>query len=341
VYKHVQRKLLISKTAKESRQNIDFKILPDIPKQQSDFYNTEKFREIVEPSTNRPEPNKIYKCSPGFLQGIAQNSENKYYKIITCGKEWCPDCGAINSIVHDRRILRIYKKILSMHSIKQSTGYLVVTIPAGLRNQFSKEALNDFRNFWRRKLKREGYECGVLRYHWCGEDGKTWKPHLNILLPEAWIDPEILNKWRKQVAQWFTEYFELPKPIAPNLWYQYTPHISKTKFWIRYVTRATQLTYINQNCEIIKGFRNTAPFGNFPKIEVQAETEAGTVIKGYEVDTETGEANKINWLKKFSVEKNKFVPDLLPVKIFQQLKAVNIGAGFWKSEPDFSSLPEI
>jgi hypothetical protein len=306
--------------------------LPIVPEQATDYYCKHSFKLIAEPEQpDNFEPDHIYKCTPGFLHGLAENSGNRYFKIITCGKEWCPDCGKKNSHPHQRRILRLYDKILPMHATFKETGYLVITIPAGLRHKFmNKEALTDFRNFWRRKLKREGNKMGVTRYHWAGEDGKQWKPHLNILFNSGWIDRETLSKWRRQTAKWFQEYFTLDKPPAPNLWYQYTKDISKVKFWLRYVTRATMLNYSKSAADVINNFRNIAPFGKFPKSELPAESEAATVIKGHEVDAETGEVNKINWQKKWNKIKNKWVPDLLPLPTFMSLSTEIIGAGYWR-----------
>jgi hypothetical protein len=83
---------------------------------------------------------------------------------------------------------------------------LIITIPLQIRAYFnSKEALNDFRTYWRRKLKREGYSCGVMRYHWAGEDGYKYAPHINILAPGGYIPKNKLAKLIAYLPLWFNK----------------------------------------------------------------------------------------------------------------------------------------
>jgi hypothetical protein len=341
----VQKKLLDSKKTKSNRSNLT--VLPGelqpVKNQSTDFYCKHKFAESVKPKSKKPANDTIYKCSPGFIQGVGTATGKQYFKILTCGLEWCAQCGEMHSHSHERRILRLFDKICKLHSLKNSIGYLVVTIPANLRSNFlNKDSLNDFRTYWRRKLKREGYEAGIIRYHWAGEDETNWKPHLNILLPEKFIDRNILNRWRAELAIWFQKYCNTDKPAPPNIWYQYSNNLQKAKFWLRYVTRATMRNYHQHASSIIKGFINTTPFGQFKKIENKIESQIieSQIIKGKDVDENTGEIGTIVWLKKYNANKNKWQPDLLPLREFVKLKTKILSAGFWILEPDIPNLAE-
>lgn len=155
-------------------------------------------------------------------------------------------------------------------------GYLVVTIPSGLRDNFySVKALKDFKEYWKRKIKREittadNNTRGLIRYHWAGEDGSTWKPHLNILINKGHISPQLLERWRHDLKFWFKNYFKLEKAPAPNLFYRYTPKDGEKYHKIKYITRATMLNFPDIKTKDfflkdLKNFKNTTLFGKFPK----------------------------------------------------------------------------
>lgn len=311
------------------------------------------FEKFLKVSKSKEEPDKIYRCSKGFLWG--ETTKNNYYKIITCGKEWCPDCGKFNSIPHSRRIEQNVPRFLALlyggilktgeKTEGNSIQYLVITVPKELRQKFkSHQVLNDFRTYWRRKLKNEGYAHGLTRYHWAGEDGFTWKPHLNILVPGGWIDMEDLKIWRDELSQWFKNYFDLDYKPLSNIYTAFTSEEGKVKHWVSYILRPTQIIYNEQNENTIKGFRNTAPFGqNWPQLPENEEDIAKKALSGYEVDPETGEREKIVWRKKWSELKQRFVPDVVPIQYVRIEDSKIIGRGMWQ-EPRFkpdNPPPEI
>jgi hypothetical protein len=256
------------------------------------------------------------RCTRQYFVG--QTSNAQYFKAIQCGKDWCSDCGQILSTTHKRRINPIFPRLRTTLQAGFSIGYLVITIPKELRKAFlSKEALKDFRDYWRRKLKREGYEYGVIRYHWAGEDGYQWHPHLNILFPAGFIPRETLSIWRDELSKWFAEYLDLKlqkrynpetrqmEKIFPasNLYFHYLKPKdenaeSKLWHWVKYVTRATQTQPNKVSIKVISGFRNTSIFGGknwIPTLYKPEEIEAAA-RKGFEFDPETGEIEKIVWI---------------------------------------------
>jgi len=254
-----------------------------------------------------PKSADLYKCVRGFIPG--ETSQRLFHKVVSCGKENCRWCGADYSVVHNRRIDRAYPKILQCSTV----GYLVVTVPDYLRNAFlNKEVLSDFRNFVRRKLKRDYNTRGLIRYHWCGDDEITWKPHLNILMEAKYWPDAKLEAFRNACAVWFTKYFNLTTPAAGNIYYAYVnpatfkdyynkktgevipgPEAAKIKIkhWIKYVLRATAKKVKDYKVlDVLHKYHNTGYFGNFEKVEKE-RTSASAILSG--CDPETGEI--IQW----------------------------------------------
>lgn len=269
----------ISEPSKLKRQVVE------IPSQGSDdrSYSLNQFKlKLDPPPTNR----ELYGCIRGYLQG--HTSEKVFHKIISCGRENCPTCGADYSIVHNRRINRSFQKVMQMEKV----GYLVVTTPVMLRDAFlCKKTLQDFRNFVRRKLKRDYNTRGLIRYHWCGDDETTWKPHLNILMEQGYWKKEKLEKFRNEVAVWFTKNFKLSTPVAGNIYYAYAYNngegSKKIKHWINYVLRSTAKKVTDTAIlDTIYKYKNTGYFGDFEKGTIERDA-ASAILAG--ADPQTGE----------------------------------------------------
>ena len=201
----------------------------------------------------------------------------------------------------------------------KSLGYLVITCPEEYRKEMENpENLKKWKAYWRRKLTRnevisiKGAEPihakhvktgktqritptifraairqGIIRYHYCGEDGHTYKPHLNILIPKGWIDPRILEAWRTQNALWFLKEFKTGVMPTGNIYYQYTKERAKKLHALRYVTRATFKIITSDNKHLIKnlkGFRNLTTFGTFDKAAIPA-SKLNKVLNSKDPDT--------------------------------------------------------
>lgn len=139
-------------------------------------------------------------CITGVSVGHCSNN-HMFYKPVYCEKEDCTFCGQDKSPAHQRRISSVIDQIQSWSAV----SYFVITVPEEGRGYLqSKENLNKFRNFVRRKFKRDGFTTGLLRWHWAGDCrichnkkgiketcqdcqgtgcGNTFEPHLNILFP--------------------------------------------------------------------------------------------------------------------------------------------------------------
>jgi hypothetical protein len=310
---------------------------------------SEEFRPAFWEADHKP-PGTQYRCTTTYHVG--NTSKAQYFKAITCGRDWCFDCGQIHSPTHRRRIDPIFPRLRTSLEAGQSIGYLVVTTPANLREKFlDREALKAFREYWKNKLKREGFKYGVIRYHWAGEDGYRWHPHLNILFPSGFIAEKTLFKWRKELSKWFAEYFNIsPERVwnpetkkkeqkfpASNLYFHYLKPTaenatSKLYHWVKYVLRATQTQPNKATIKVINKFRNTSIFGGkaWPVTLRREEEILSKARKGFEIDQETGEAEKIEWLKTLDNNTGKLIPKRVPAPHVHLIGADNLGPGFFR-----------
>jgi hypothetical protein len=301
-------------------------------------------------------PSNLYRCTRQFLHGSTNKAD--YLKSITCGKDWCADCGQLGSEAHKRRYQQVLPRFKAIQKKGLSIGYLVITIPRTLRNRFKdKDALKAFRQYWKEKLKRESYEYGAIRYHWAGEDGYRWHPHLNILFESGWIGKETLEKWREELGKWFKEYCQLPEcefwnektkkmerhfPKS-NIYFHYlqpgkteeekSQSESKLFHWVKYIFRATQTQYNKITAEVIYKFRNTSIWGKpdkWPPKELTQEEILAKALSGFEIDEETGEIEKITWHKDWSENLQKFVPRRIPIGLFGPDECEKLTSGFYR-----------
>lgn len=281
---------------------------------------------------SRPKPDGFYRCTRVFLHG--HTSKFTYLKSVTCGKEWCRDCGQIGSVSHNRRVSAIQPRMQALldHSPVQ---YMVITIPSYLWEKFfSKDVLNEFRTYVRRKLKREGRGLAVMRWHWAGEDGKTWKPHLNILCKGGFMLAPELSRWKTEISEWYKKRFDLKKNPTVVINTGYTNDEKKLSHWIRYVFRATMTSYPNKKVQAtIFRYRNTSIVGakkNWPKVELTEEEKLAQALQGFELDEETGEVEKITWCRYWDPDAEKYRPSYIPVGMYEYGELEKIGSGFYR-----------
>jgi hypothetical protein len=230
------------------------------------------FKYIERLKEKRLPKDHIYCCTKGYRYGYT--SKYNVYAAMVCGREWCQDCQTMESITHRRRMLRWSSKVLYMLKHYSVVGYTVITIPKYIRHYFkSKDALNDFRTYIRRKLKNHGVKHGLIRFHWCGEDGKEWHPHLNILWPKGWWKEKDMDLFKHDLSIWFKNYCNLKYRPVMNVWHNYTSNLKKVNFWNRYVNRATLLNPTKELMEVVNRFKNNSVLGKFPKLTGEESIE--------------------------------------------------------------------
>lgn len=314
-----------------------------------------------------PIPEYIPRCTSTFITG--QCGTHRHLKAIVCGKEYCLYCGVNDSIAHKRRVSRWWNKAHSFDSL----GYLVVTIPAELRDRFhdsetldqetgeivkhsGKKVLADFKRYVRRKLQREtmngkkyfrlvrymskytrvlksgekktytrigtrkvfkGYDRGMIRYHYFGDcdlcrgegcemcsytgTGKDYKPHLNVILPEGFVEPVFLEKFKQDVALWFKKRFSLSYIPGKNCHYKFYSLPAQKTHKIKYVTRSTFRIYSAPLAKMLYRFHTSSSWGKY-NLKPLTFTEAAQ--KGcckYCMDAD-GSLEKITWNVKLNRE---------------------------------------
>lgn len=216
---------------------------------------------------------KLPSCTKGFLVGDCDLG-HRFLKVLLCGKEWCPECGEKWSWLHQRRYYRMLPKLKVLADIKKVIGYLVITVPKEHRQwMLEKGNLNKFRRYVIEFLKRQGYDKGIRAWHWAGEDGEQWNPHLNLLLPEGYIKPETLNGWRELFTAWLETKsgirLKTAKSIVIN--YSYSDNSMKQRHWLRYIVRPTMRVYNPVIAAVIKGNKNIGTWGKWEKKTEQNE----------------------------------------------------------------------
>jgi len=229
-------------------------------------------------------------CLNGFVLGECTNGHRRA-KAIYCGKEWCYECGSHNSPVHQRRKARWFDDLMTFDSI----GYLVITVPKQVRNDFlDKAVLSAYTLAIKRKLSEGmGYDKGFTRWHWLGNckkchgkpfpngcstclntgAGREYNPHLNIFIEEGHLTGDKFNKVVGELKvfcqKWIKNnlFVDVPDPVT--VYYHYATKREKKIHLLTYVTRAT-LRHCNTEADIQKTvfrFRTSNRWGVFPKIK--------------------------------------------------------------------------
>lgn len=212
------------------------------------------------------------------------------YKRIVCGKEYCPECGKIDSIIHKRRVSRWFKKLFSYKSV----GYFVITVPAEIRDKFKdREILSEWKKFSIRYFKNLGYESGLFRFHWYGDckhckgdekgcieckftgAGTDWCPHINILTEGKFLTKEVfkttLNMIKYDFKMFYESLFGIDLTGKENAFYEYRKTDKQKMHVLKYVTRSTFRIYNKEIAGLLKGFRASQTWGKFGKCLHESE----------------------------------------------------------------------
>jgi hypothetical protein len=254
---------------------------------------------------------QLYACCRGYIKG--KTSTANFLKQLFCNKEHCTTCGQDYSLSHNRRIASALKYAQHINCMT----YLVITTPLKLRHILvTKARLQEFRRHWVRKLKDLGYANGIVRYHWAGDDGQKWAPHLNILIEGKFMKPALLEQLKKDYKTWLWSKYKIKLSDVPVIHHcGYSQEPGKKAHWLAYVTRATWKNesdlFINN---LIKGFRNNIKWGVWDF----TGTEKDTIENSR--DPATGE--KIIWE---NPKKGGFVDALSGKKIIKRARKLPLG----------------
>jgi len=225
--------------------------------------------EIQEISRGRGDPEGIQLelvCPSWGIVGECQEGHH-YAKELICAREWCSSCGGSNGKAHQRRKAAWLPRATQMEEM----GYFVVTIPPELRAKFRGiDVLRNFGKSMKRVMKYHGFERGLRRWHWFGEDHPghglqgngvpVYHPHLNILVEAGWLSFAKLQAVRRSVA--VVLQVELARV---NVHYQYTSSVPQMLHMVKYVLRPTfeRWEWDREMAHKLLGFRNALGWGTW------------------------------------------------------------------------------
>lgn len=205
-----------------------------------------------------------YSCSTWGVEGYCENdscsNDDHYVKAIICDKEWCPDCGEIDSFAHKRRMARLLdNRARQMNGI----GYFVIEKRLNKRGEWrTKDSLSKAGIKARKSMKDLGFKRGISRVHWFGdpdENGKVrgWNPHFNLLVDGQYISKGRLKKMKRRIRR-------VMKDDNLIIHYSYAKTPAQMYHVVRYVTRATfrDQSWDYDMVQVVHGFRTTQHWGS-------------------------------------------------------------------------------
>ncbi|MBA7666431.1 hypothetical protein ES703_74512 [subsurface metagenome] len=197
-------------------------------------------------------------CPSGFITGSCENG-HRFAKELYCGREWCEVCngtwkrGEQMKPSHARRFARWYSKAQQIDSM----GYFTFTIPEALRAKYrTKVSLARLGHQVQEILKSRGFKRGLRRWHYFGEQGGTYHPHLNCLVDGRFMEKRELRELRRE----YSKLLGVKLAIAD---YHYFEKPGEKVHAVTYVTRATFLDW-RWDPDLageLRGFRNQVPWG--------------------------------------------------------------------------------
>jgi len=207
---------------------------PQKPTDQDDLLNYLE-HEATSPSTLKPHTQKPYGRMCGCQCLIGQDEDgNRIAKRIVCGREWCEDC---RDISHRRRIARVLPRLFQIDCM----GYDVTTFPLEVRPMMrNPRVLAIIGKKARKEYRKMGYRGVFTRWHYFGEHGEKYHPHLNVLYDGGYLSDEQLAMKKDLIRRKL-----LPRSIAKTIGKDlvihcdYTSDPKRKMHWIKYVTKAS------------------------------------------------------------------------------------------------------
>lgn len=262
------------------------------------------------------EENALAACAKQWILGQGQDGTT-YYKAVYCGREWCPRCGRNGSIPHRRRIGRWFGKFFSY----KSWGYVVFTLPRQLWNITGKEEMGELSEFVKRRLKRDGYDNGFIRWHYAGDNNpRRFQPHMNVVIEAGYLSKRYIKELKQVWKNALIRTYGVDIKVV-NVNYRYTYIVGKAFHLLKYVTRATYKGKDQRERLIIKGFRNCRAWGKFEKPREEATNEALKVYK-----SKVSIDGVITWEKPQPVA-------FIMVDWKHNGKPIYLGLGIWQRKP--------
>jgi len=206
-------------------------------------------------------------CPTGVAIGECEAEGHHFGKEVICNREWCSHprgCGGNNGKAHQRRKAAWMPRARQMSSIGQWT----IPLPPEVRDQYrSRESLGKLGQAFKRSFQRLGFERGLRRCHFFGEEenapvgeSPVYHPHFNILTESAALPYARILAVKQSVAR------ILKVPLERVVvHYQYDRRVPNMLHMLKYVLRPTFLDWQwdeDMAYELI-GFRNALSWGHW------------------------------------------------------------------------------
>jgi len=183
----------------------------------------------------------------------AKHCGYEYWARATCDREWCPECGKPNSLYHRKLYHKFLGVMVKMFARGQVLGYMVITCPEDLREKWKNpDELRKVREYLREMFAREGIRITLWKWHFAGDRGRRWYPHLNLVFPLGYMEKEKLERVRRLIERHLG---------VRVIYYQYTRSIKKVMHWARYISRPTWNLQDEVSPEKFKNFRKWGVWG--------------------------------------------------------------------------------
>lgn len=193
-------------------------------------------------------------CGRSGGVGTCECGETVVHVLHRGGRAMCATCGQVGSEVHMKRAKRVGEKVLWGRVL----GQLVLTIPPNLRPWFSEpEDLSSVQSGFMDDLGGvtgwSEYTGAATRWHLFGDEGDTYHPHLNVLVPlhrgDGYLPRETLRAikwaWARALEDHTGE--EIPTQVdrdgcrvpEVSIHWSYASEAGKRWHRVRYTTRPT------------------------------------------------------------------------------------------------------
>jgi hypothetical protein len=207
-------------------------------------------------------------------------------------------------------------------------SYFTLTIPENVREKYrSKKAMRELSRKVIEMFKDYGYIRGLLRWHWFGDSGKKWHPHINVLVDGGYVKEKELESIK-------ADYAKILGVDVAVLNHKYKRSPIEMAECLRYVTRATFLDsdwdYVMAH--EIYNFRNMVVWGKF---EWNGDDKWALPGKA-RVDRDSGEIIDV---KAIELILNKIDPEtgeklryvgVLPYRLLELVDKKSYGAGYYR-----------
>jgi len=207
-------------------------------------------------------------CPTCYIVGSCPDGD-KWAKELICNREWCRFCGGNNGKAHQRRKAGWLPRAVQMREM----GYFVIPTPPELRDKFrDPRELSAVGKAMKRVMKRHGFDRGLRRWHWFGEDHPgeglqgdglpPYHPHLNMLVEAGWLPPAKLEAIRRSVAKVLK--VDLARVVV-NYSYTKPGEVSRMLHMVKYVLRPTfeHWEWDQEMAYKLLGFRNSLSWGTW------------------------------------------------------------------------------